>query len=62
MAGKRIYGAVSQMEKDVFVTYESHRVPKIWSEEKNDIKMIRLSARMLPVPYDVQSWVVANIK
>lgn len=59
--GKTAYGAVTQMEKEDFVTYEGTRVPKQYSDQKNDSKMLRVTSRPVPVPYDVDSWYVATV-
>lgn len=58
---KRIYGAVTQMEKGEFFTYEGERVPKSWSDEENEVKMIKITSRPLPVPDDVDDWYVAVV-
>ena len=59
--GQILYGAVTQMEKGNFATYEGERVPKYYSDDKNEVKMVRMTSRPLPVPYDVESWVVATV-
>ncbi|MTI49698.1 MAG: major capsid protein [Firmicutes bacterium] len=59
---KRFYGAVTQMEKGSFTTYEGTRIPKVWNDEDNEVKKIRLTSRPLPVPDDVDSWYVAVVK
>lgn len=61
--GRRIYGAVTQMEKDEqFYTYEGTRIPKVWADQNNETKMIKLSSRPVPAPYDVDSWFTATVK
>ena len=59
--GKIMYGAVTQMENGTFCTYEGFRVPKQYSDDKNEVKMVRMTSRPLPVPYDIESWVVATV-
>jgi len=59
--GKRLYGAITQIDGEGFVTYDAPRVPKNWVDVNNDIKMVRLSARPLPVPEDVDDWLVAAV-
>lgn len=59
--GKTAYGSVTQMEKDEFITYEGKRVPKQYSDNKNETKVLRLTSRPVPVPDDVDSWVVATV-
>lgn len=57
------YGAITQMEQGSqdFTTYEGGRVPKIWADHQNEQKMVRLSARPVPKPGNVDSWVVATV-
>ena len=59
---KRYYGGVTQMENKEFVTYEGTRIPKVWSDEKNEIKMVRMTSRPLPSPDDVDAWWVSYVK
>ncbi|WP_142413067.1 major capsid protein [Hathewaya massiliensis] len=59
--GKTIYGAVTQMEKGEFITYEGVRVPKIYSDEKNETKNFKITSRPVPVPDDVDSWYVGKV-
>jgi len=60
--GKVVYGAVTQMEQDgQFHTYEGKRVPKVWSDQNADARMIRLTSRPIPVPHDVDAWYVATV-
>lgn len=59
---KRIYAAVTQIEKDKFVTIEGSRVPKYFVDTDNEIQKLRLTSRPLPVPEDVDSWIVSVVK
>jgi len=60
--GKRIYGAITQMDaNENFVTIEGERVPKVWADNGNDVKMVKVSSRPLPVPEDVDDWYVAVV-
>lgn len=59
--GKTAYGAVTQMEKDEFITIEGARVPKQYADNKNEVKVLRLTSRPVPVPDDVDSWYVATV-
>ncbi len=60
--GKRLYGAVTQMEQDEqFHTYEGQRVPKVWANINSDVRMIRTSARPLPAPDVIEDWLVATV-
>jgi hypothetical protein len=57
------YGAITQMEQraDDFKTYAATRVPKYWSNHESNQRMIRLSSRPLPVPYDIAAWKVVKV-
>lgn len=52
------YGLITQIEDKNFKSYEAKQVPKIYCDEKTEVKMFRLTSRPLPRPYDVQSWCV----
>ena len=52
------YGLITQLEDKKHHSYEAKQVPKIYCEEKSDVKMFRLTSRPLPRPDDVQSWCV----
>ncbi|MBG9548393.1 major capsid protein [Cytobacillus firmus] len=59
--GETLYGAITQMEKDVFKTYEGKNIPKTWADNSADARMVRLSTRPVPKPHDVDSWLVAKV-
>ena len=59
--GQVEYGSVTQMEDKKFVTYEGKLVPKQYADEKNEVKMLRLTSRPLPRPFDVDSWAVLYV-
>lgn len=59
---KRLYGAVTQIEGEEFVTYEGIRVPKSWIDKDNEVRKLRVTSRPLPVPDDVDAWWVAKVK
>jgi hypothetical protein len=59
--GEMLYGAVTQMENGQFVTYEGPRIPKSWSDDENEQRMLRLSSRPVPKPEDVDDWFVATV-
>ena len=61
-SNKIVYGAITQIEKGEFVTIEGMRIPKSWVDEDNEIRKVRLSARPLPVPGDIDSWYVSVVK
>lgn len=59
---KRLYGAITQMDNnEEFVTIEGERVPRVWADKNNEVKMVKLSSRPLPVPEDVDDWYVAVV-
>jgi hypothetical protein len=58
---RRLYAVITQMEKGEFYSYEGTRVPKVWADDNNEVKMIKVSARPLPVPDDVDEWYVAVV-
>lgn len=52
------FGLITQMEEKKFHSYEAKEVPKIYCDDKSEVKMFRLTSRPLPRPFDVQSWCV----
>lgn len=52
------FGLITQMEDKKFHSYEAKEVPKIYCDEKSEVKMFRLTSRPLPRPFDVESWCV----
>ena len=57
------YGAVTQIESSEggFVTYEGEIVPKHWADVDNNIEMLRLTSRPMPLPFDVSSWFIGVV-
>lgn len=56
------YGAISQMDKEGKVTtYEARMVPKQWVDVENEILMIRMASSPVPMPGDINSWVVLEV-
>lgn len=60
--GQIEYGLVTQMEDKVFHSYEGKLVPKVWADENNEVKKVRLTSRPLPRPFDVESWAVIQMQ
>lgn len=61
--GKRLYGAVTQMEDDKqFHTYEGRYVPKVTMNIENDYCSIAMQSRCLVVPESVDDWYVIKVK
>jgi len=58
MPSTKFYGPVTQMEGGEFRTYMAERVPKVTSDEKADVRMLRMTSRPVFVPWDVDSWYV----
>ncbi len=59
--GQIEYGLVTQMEDKKFQSYEGRLVPKVWADEKDEVKKVRLTSRPLPRPFDVGSWAVIYV-
>ncbi|MGG1442099.1 major capsid protein [Brevibacillus laterosporus] len=59
--GEFLYGAVTQMEQGQFYTYEGKRIPKSWSDDQNEQRMIRISSRPVPRPENIDYWFVAKV-
>lgn len=58
------YGAITQMDKredPSYTTTEGRAVPKKWADMENDIIMLRLTSRPVPMPADVNGWLVAKV-
>lgn len=55
------YGLITQLEDKKFCSYEAKQVPKIYCDEKSEVKTLRLTSRPLPKPDDVASWAVIYI-
>lgn len=60
--GQVEYGLVTQMEDGKFHSYEGKIVPKVWADEKDEVKKVRMTSRPIPRPYDVDSWAVIYVK
>lgn len=52
------YGLITQIEDKKTHSYEAKQVPKIYCDEKSEVKTFRLTSRPLTRPFDVQSWYV----
>ncbi|MFP7469994.1 major capsid protein [Niallia taxi] len=57
-----IYGAVTQYENKKLVTIEGTRVPKYLLDEDNEVQKLRLTSRPVPVPSDIDSWIVSVVQ
>ncbi len=52
------YGSVTQIEENDFITYEAEIVPKMWTDNENEVKKLRMTSRPVPRPDNVDSWYV----
>ncbi len=59
--GQIEYGLVTQMEDKKFRSYVGRLVPKIWADETDEVKKVRMTSRPLPRPYNVDSWAVIYV-
>lgn len=62
-AGHMLYGAVTQLEQGdgEYHTYAASRVPKHTADDKNDVRMLRVAAKPLPVPKNLAPWIHAKV-
>lgn len=60
--GQVEYGLVTQMEDKKFYSYEAKLVPKVWVDENDEVKKVRMTSRPLPRPFDTKSWFVFYVK
>lgn len=58
-----LYGGVTLMDavSEQFVTYEGSRIPDSWVEKNPAQRFLQLNSRPLTVPYEVDSWYVAQV-
>ena len=59
--GRRLYGAVTQMEKGEFNTYEGRYVPKVTFDEEADTSAVIMSSRCIVVPENIDDWYVLKV-
>lgn len=59
----RYYGAVTILDEDgkTFVTVEGEMVPETWTERNPARQFLQLNSRFIPVPHEVDSWLVATV-
>lgn len=59
----RYYGAITIIDKDTeqFVTIEGEMVPETWTKRSPARRFLQLNSRFLPVPHEVDSWLVAEV-
>lgn len=61
--GKRLYGAITQLESDdQFHTYEGKYVPKILSNKRSDTKEMRMGSRCVILPQTADDFGVIKVK
>ncbi|PWK16068.1 major capsid protein [Tumebacillus permanentifrigoris] len=58
------YGAVTLMDtkSEQFSTYEGERIPDSWVEKNPAQRWLQMNSRPLPVPQNVESWLVAKVQ
>ena len=59
--GRRMYGAITQMEKGEFNTYEGRYVPKVTFDDEADTSSIIVSSRCIVVPENIDDWYVLKV-
>lgn len=60
--GRMLYGAITQIEQDgEFHTYDGSKVPKYFSDSKNEVRELRVASAPVPVPNDRKGWVVSKV-
>lgn len=60
--GRRLYGAVTQMERDQqYHTYEGRYIPKVTADYESDTSAVIMSSRCLVVPESVDDWFVLKV-
>lgn len=59
-----LYGAVTITDSvtNNFMTYEGARIPDSWSQKNPSARYLQMNSRPLPIPHEVESWIVANVK
>lgn len=61
--GKRLYGAVTQMENDRQLhTYEGMYIPKVTADIENDTSSLVVSSRCVVCPEFLDDWAVIKVK
>lgn len=61
--GRRLYGAVTQVEEDKqFHTYSADRVPKVTVDVENDSSALALSSRCVICPDFLDKWATLKVK
>lgn len=57
------YGSVTLINKDTdnFMTVEGRRVPDTWTKKRPARRFLSLQSRPLPIPRQVDSWLVATV-
>lgn len=61
--GRLLYGAISQIEQEdgLVHSYRGKRIPKYFSDAKNEVREIRVASAPVPVPNDKKGWVVSTV-
>lgn len=60
--GSQLFGAVTQLESDdVYRTYQGANIPKVWSEQGKDTKMLRVASKCVPKPESIDDWYTLKV-
>ena len=61
--GRTMYGAITQLEQadGKYHTYREKKVPKYFADSHNDVREIRIASAPVPVPNDVEGWIVSTV-
>lgn len=61
--GRMLYGSITQIEQEdnQYHTYSEKKVPKYFADSKHDVREIRVASAPVPVPNDLDGWMVATV-
>jgi hypothetical protein len=60
--GRRLYGAITQLEPNGWHTYEGMYVPKYWKDLGGDVEMLRMASRQVIAPEDGNDYYTIKVK
>lgn len=60
--GKQLFGAITQLEKGTWTTYEGKNIPKVSNDEDGDCQKLSLGSRCVPCPDFVDDWYTLKVK
>lgn len=59
--GETLYAQVTFVKNGSFHSYADKVVPRVVADEKNNLMEVQEFSRPVPYPFDIDSWIVANI-